>query len=993
MAHSDVRPLLHLPPAPPELRGRLAAGRAIAWSEPVTIVTYDPGEPLREPMFLARRVYQGSSGRVYPIPFVDRISGEGRPRRWQAVHLENEYVRVLVLPEIGGRIHVGLDKTNGYDFFYRNNVIKPALVGLAGPWISGGVELNWPQHHRPGTFLPTEWRIQEDEDGTATVWCGDHEPMTRMAATHGVRLRPGRAVVELEVRLHNRTSERQTFLWWANVAARVHEHYQSFFPPDVQHVADHARRAVTAFPAADRPYYGVDYPARARERPGADRIDFFANIPVPTSYMVVDSDEGFFGGYDHAADAGFVHVADRRISPGKKQWTWGSAPFGDAWHAHLTDADGPYVELMAGVYTDNQPDFSWLLPGETKTFTQFWYPIRDIGVAHAASTEVAVHVGGSDDGAATGGVPVRHRAPYAGVAVTRCLPGARIAVRDASGRELVRATADLSPAAPFVAELPAGADGRLSIEVRDRAGALLLSWTRPDERARPEPATASEPPAPEEVESVEELVLVGVHLVQYRHPTRSPLPYWREALRRDDGNAAAHLALGDWEYRHARYPQADAHLARAIARLTRRNANPADTEALYLRGLVLRRMDRRAEARAMFAKAAWDGARASAALLEHARLDAEDGADARALGDLEAAARRDPQDVRVWTARAVLLERAGRHGEARECLATALRIDPLDVTARVVADPDAVADPHALLDAAGDLARLGEHERAIAALDRAVELPVGPLGNARPLARYLAALEHERAGRPAEATRARAEARAQDRALAFPSGLDAHDALTAALRAEPDDAVAHSLLGMLLYDLGRGAEALDSWRTAIDLGLVDAVLRRNAALAAYEAGDERLAWDSLVSARALDPADGRLLYELDQLAERLEHPAVERLARLEAALPLVLARDDLAVVYADLLVDAGRASEAVALLASRVFQPWEGGEGRALAAWDRARAAAGLPREDPPASLGEARPLVPPPAPVRPDGTTDYFATSLPELLLFPPRERMRERG
>ena len=132
-----------------------------------------------------------------------------------------------------------------------------------------------------------------------------------MSAQHGVRLRPDSSVIELVVRLHNRTSERQTFLWWANVAARVHEDYQSFFPEDVRYVADHARRALTAFPAADRPYYGVDYPALAEADPGADRIDYYRNIPVPTSYMIVDSQEDFFGGYDHAAGAGFVHWAER----------------------------------------------------------------------------------------------------------------------------------------------------------------------------------------------------------------------------------------------------------------------------------------------------------------------------------------------------------------------------------------------------------------------------------------------------------------------------------------------------------------------------------------------------------------------------------------------------------------------------------------------------------------------------------------------------------
>jgi hypothetical protein len=250
-----------LPDAPPSLRATLQDGGAIAWNEPLAIRTYEAGVPSRYPMYLDNRVYQGSSGKVYPIPFTERISDESTVREWQAVHLENRYLRLVILPELGGRIHVGYDKTTGYDFFYRNNVIKPALVGLAGPWISGGVEFNWPQHHRPATYMPVETVIEDGADGSVTVWCGDHDPFARMSAQHGIRLRPDSSVIELVVRLHNRTSERQTFLWWANVAARVHDEYQSFFPEDVRYVADHARRALTAFPAADRPYYGVDYPA------------------------------------------------------------------------------------------------------------------------------------------------------------------------------------------------------------------------------------------------------------------------------------------------------------------------------------------------------------------------------------------------------------------------------------------------------------------------------------------------------------------------------------------------------------------------------------------------------------------------------------------------------------------------------------------------------------------------------------------------------------
>src|SRR5262247_2554063 len=219
-----------------------------AWVETVNIPTYGVGAPDKNPMFLEKRVYQGSSGAVYPHPVIDRVFDEKVDQEYTAVFLENRYLKIMLLPELGGRVQMALDKTNGYHFVYYNRVIKPALVGLAGPWISGGIEFNWPQHHRPATFLPVDWEVEEHADGSKTIWCGDHDPMCRMKGMHGVCLHPGKAYLELKVRVYNRTPLVQTFLWWANVATRVHEAYQSFFPPDVYYVADHARRSMSEYP-------------------------------------------------------------------------------------------------------------------------------------------------------------------------------------------------------------------------------------------------------------------------------------------------------------------------------------------------------------------------------------------------------------------------------------------------------------------------------------------------------------------------------------------------------------------------------------------------------------------------------------------------------------------------------------------------------------------------------------------------------------------------
>jgi tetratricopeptide (TPR) repeat protein len=959
-----------LPETPNELRADLAAGKAVAWYESVEIPTYEPSEPAPFPMYLDQRVYQGSSGRVYPMPFIESIESEPVMRRWNAIHIENQYIRVMILPELGGRIHVAYDKTTDYDFFYRNNVIKPALVGLTGPWMSGGVEFNWPQHHRPATFLPVESTIERHNDGSVTVWCSDHDPFARMRGTHGIRLGGASSTIRLDVRLHNRTSLPQTFLWWANVAVRVHDDYQSFFPEDVRFVADHARRAITAFPSADRPYYGVDYAQRAADNPGADRLDFFRNIPVPTSYMVVDTNHEFFGGYDHAVGAGFVHWADRRVAPGKKQWTWGDAPFGQAWDRLLTDADGPYVELMAGVYTDNQPDFSWLASGETKRFSQFWYPIPAIGVAHEATPLAAIHVD-------------REEIFAAAVAVTSPQPGAQLRVLDADGASLFEAVADLAPGAAWNVEFPVAFERGMSVELVESSGRPLVHWHAPEPAGSDEPWTATTPPAPADVESTDELFFIGQHLVQYRHPSRSPLPYWEEALRRDPSDSRVLTALAELAFRAGEYNTAADLAQKALARISGRNANPRNAEALYLLGLIESRRGNDREARAKFAKASWDAAYAAPAGLEMARQSAREGQYAAVLHDLDELDAVAADDRRRGPVRVIALRRLGRADEADDALARLRAEEPLNPVLTYLHSGDLPADGHLLVDIAIELAQAGELDSALDVLSHAAQSPATPAGNVAPLALYHRAVIFERLGRPEDAAAERAAARVLERRWCFPAGLDDHDALRAAVRGE-NDPVAGYLLGMLLYDAGRRTEALTLWEDAIRAGVDDALVRRNAGLASYNiAHNDDRALEHYDRAVEHEPSNARLLFERDQLAGRVDESDASRVARLSAKFDVVQERDDLIVEYADLLVRTGQAAAALELLEDRKFQPWEGGEGRVLGSWDRARAALGLPLIDPPASLGEGRPLYEPPVARRADGEIDYFATSLPELLLF----------
>jgi tetratricopeptide (TPR) repeat protein len=955
-------PRLQLPSAPDSETGAVKA-----WQEPVVMKTYLPADPDPNPLFLEKRVYQGSSGKVYPLPVIDRVATTPCEHAWQAVHLENEYLRIMVLPEIGGRIHIGYDKINGYDFFYRQNVIKPALVGLAGPWISGGVEFNWPQHHRPATFLPVEVAIEREPDGSVTVWCSDHDPMSRMKGMHGICLRPGRAYLELKVRLYNRSCDTQTFLWWANVAARVHEHYQSFFPHDVRFVADHAKRAVTEFPQSLGTYYGIPYGERARhgvppeEMPRhfvpdgsypANDLSWYANIPVPTSYMIANSRQDFFGGYDHAARAGMVHVANHHISPGKKQWTWGNHEFGYAWDRSLTDADGPYIELMAGVYTDNQPDFSFLAPGETKTFSQFWYPIRAIGVPDTANLHAALRTEREGD-------QLRVH-----LLVTRTIEAATLRLTDEDEHSVIW-RGPLRPEDPLQTLLPLHARNHAWVLQLENADEVLLRYAPAETTPAPAPDEATEPPAPEQIRSTDELYLTGLHLEQYRHATRSPEPYWREAVRRDPGDSRANNALGRMHLRRGEFALAESCLRNAIARLTARNPNPFDSEAYYNLGMALLFQRRDSDAYDAFYKATWSAAWRGPAYHRLAELDLRGNRPAVALEHLERLLRTDAENLNVLNLRVIALRQLERSSEADAALAAIRALDPLDIWSRFLTTGLPPADAGLRLDLAYDCIRAGllnDAERILESETEAIEI-------------YTLSLIYSLHDDIDQSRELLLQAAAADPVGVFPSRLEEMLALEAAIATNPLDARAPYYLGNFFYDRRRHRDAIVQWQSATKLDPTFPTAWRNLGIAYYNVEhDAERAREAYRRAREAAPHDARIFYEYDQLCKRMGDDPEARLATLEAERDLVALRDDLSVELACLYNQVSRPAEALALLLSRSFQPWEGGEGLVLGEYVRAQlllgraalAAGDAPAaldhfqaaDQPPESLSEARHLL-----------------------------------
>ena len=976
-----------------------------AWREIVTIPTYEIGKAEKNPIFLEKRVYQGSSGVVYPYPVIESIANEPTPKEWKVVFIENEYIKVMVMPELGGRIQMAYDKVKQRHFVYYNHVIKPALVGLTGPWISGGIEFNWPQHHRPSTYLPVDCDIVNNEDGSVTVWVNEMERMFHQKGAAGFTLRPGCAYLEIQGRVSNRTPLPQTFLWWANPAVEVNDEYQSVFPPDVNAVFDHGKRAVSSFPIATGTYYKMDYSA------GVD-ISNYKNIKVPTSYMAVNSKYDFEGGYENDTHGGMLHVASHHFSPGKKQWTWGNGDFGKAWDRNLTDeapllsppggtnyspADSslrgevgrglfrPYIELMAGVYTENQPDFSWLMPYEEKQFTQYFMPYREIGVVKQASKDFIVGLtpnpsptGEGSDGAVQFKVLATSKQEV------------RIVLRRKDGEEYYNKVVTLSPEAVFEETvdvkgatlnellftinkpLPWGkATGRRALLGNGVGGGL--SWQAEPDEIRPIPDAAEAALSPEDTKTNDQLYLTGLHLEQYRHATWSALDYYEEALRRDPNDVRCLNQTGLWYLRRGRFDKAEPYLRKAVRIWQKRNPNPYEGEAIFNLALCLKYQalhnwtisqfnnlatpgnsemvklsnSQMTEAYELFWKSTWNKAWADAGYFEAACISTSEGRYDDALDELNRSLVFNSCNHKARALKATVLRKMGQEDEAQTWIQESLKLDRFNYGCLYEAHQldhlkelmhDNVYNYHELaLDYAqaglwkecADILRLCHTESTESTEKAALE---------HPLTYYYMGYAKAMQGKADEAKAWFEKAEVAKPDYCFPNRLEDVLVLEKAKTENPQGAKAPYYLGCLYYDKRQYDVAIENWELSARLDPTFPTVWRNLALARFnKENKQQEAVEYMEKAFTLDPTDSRILMELDQLYKRLQKPHQERLDFLQQYPQLIAQRDDLVLEEITLLNQLGRYEEAMAKLDAHQFHPWEGGEGKVPAQYQICR--------------------------------------------------------
>ena len=861
----------------------------------LVIPTYPEPKAEDLPMFAENRVHQRTSGNPYPNKVVLKVNRDRKiNKEYEVVVLENEYLKIEILPEIGGRIYSALDKTTGYDFFYKQHVIKPALIGVLGSWISGGVEFNWPFHHRASGFMPCDYKLETLSDGSAVCHLSEHDPIDRMKGMVSIILRPNEKRFETRMRLYNRTDTAHSFLWWENAAVPVHEKYQIFFPQDVHYVNFHYLKSRITYPVAgDGIFNGIPM-NEPRD------ISYHKNTVPATSYFASASDYDFFGGYDHAKQCGVVHIGDHHLSPGKKMFTWGYCQLARSWENALTDTDGQYAELMAGSYSDNQPNFSWLEPYETKEFSQYWYPISKVGAPTFANLEIAFKID-RENGVLR-------------VQSTKVHKNAKITVTD-NEKTFFETVVDLSPESCL--DFKTGTLPQYVTVSVSAGGETLAAYEEKNFDKFNMPDVIEDMPIAAEMNSAEELYLAGVHVAQYRDPAVEPDSYWKEALKRDINHIPSLIAMAKYEYSLYNFESAKDYAERAIKNVTLYNERVQSGEVYYVYARILEALGEYKRAYDYYYKAAWAADSVGKSMTRIAMLDIRNKDYKAAIKHADTALDYGRNNSLAKAARVIATK--SLRLDASEMINEELTADPLNHYMRYLSDTEdfyGIMDSNPLetvLDIVTDFDAMGLYEENVKLLDGLLKAKPE---TAQPMLFYALGYYKYLCGEDGEDEYKKGSA--AEIGKTFPVRKEEMRILENVI-AKTNDKKAKMLLGCLLYNKRHYCEAAKLWEECDDYISV-----RNLSVAYFShlnRKDEAL--PLMMKAISLAEDSEEIIYETVVLMDKLGIPAKEKIDFLTSH---KITRDDCFTELAKAYNQDLQPEKAIETLMSHSFVPCEGGE-------------------------------------------------------------------
>ena len=872
---------------------------ARVWEAPLVIPTYELGLPDPNPALLQKP----GSRPIYPYPMLDSLTNVRKEKTYKAVYLENEYLKVTVLPEIGGHLYAIFDKTANRDVLYTNHVLKYGLVAIRGAWVSGGIEWNFPDGHTVTTVSPIDYAVRTEVDGSASVTVGDTERVQRMQWAVTIRLRPGRKVVETDVTLNNRRDVPGRYWFWATAAAHATDDLRFVYP--MREAYPHAYWPIFSFPIEK----GVD-------------VSTYRGVTNALSLFARNSKRDFMGVYYEKSDWGVVHVADHREVPGKKTWTWGTDDAGSIWIDKLTEKDGQYVEFQAGRY-ETQMEHEFLAPHRVERFTENWYPVAGLG-------------GGFSEATADAALRVTREGSKLQVAanVNAIFEDAELKA-EVEGQPFATKRVSLNPADAFHAafDIPARLDAQpIDVRLTDKTGRDLVHYrtdTPLDGNPEFHPATRPVPERPVPG-SAEQAYVQGLAADKKSNELVARAAYM-EALQRDPGFAPANIALGLSFYRSGEYDKTAGHLTAAL----KRNRDAGD--AHYFLGLTRRAQHQYSAAADELLWAVRSGYRESAARHVLGEMALELAKPLEALQHLSQAVMLDPRDLKARTLLAMAERVSGKLDDAQTNVDRVVRQMPIDYLAlseqhliykaRGKDVESGLAhqelwrvldrEPDSVLELAFDYAAAGRIGETIEVLDEAVRR-----GRTYPMLYYALGYFCGMRKNDARAVSSYALGAKGDPAYVFPHRVEEIAVLRAAVEKNPQDGRAFYYLGNVLASKERAAEAAEAWRAAVSLDPANGVAHRNLARTLWRDGEKKQAVDEYERAFHAAPGDFHLHLELSEML-----PASLAVALLELAPAEVRAHPAVLQSLASALVEDGQYSEAAALLDKTQFVSGEGEKG------------------------------------------------------------------
>lgn len=879
------------------------------WEEQQVIPTWEIGPPEKHPAFPETIANHFSDRKVYPYPYKDILTKKETDKIYQTCWLENEFIRVLITPEIGGKLYGAKDKTNDYNFFYWQPTVKPALIGLTGAWVSGGIEWNFPTGHRNTTFSPVSYRLMDNEDGSKTVWTGETEWVFGMRWIVGITIFPNKSVIEAKIRLLNPTPLQHSYYSWTTTATHANENYQLIYPTDI--MTDHGYHHYYHWPEHE----GVD-------------ISWWKNIPNASSYFAHEPG-GFFGGYDHGKQAGTVICGNEHIMIGKKFWTWGTSPSGRIWDWILSDGGGPYAEPQAGSYSDNQPDFHWMTPGDIKSFSLFFFPVKEIGLFKQANKHGALNL------------EFKENRIKIGVYSTSLLEQALIRLTE-NGNIIFEHKGEIDPSRPFLHELSVKAacddHSAYSLELLDKSGKSLISYTPQENRSAELPVRKESNSTPEDVKSTDELWIIGDKAYKFRYPGKAK-HFFNKIIKRDSLNTRARISLAEMDIKSAKYESALNHLHLASER--------ADDygKIFFLNGVAQESLEDFTSAYKSYYRAVHFHTHLSAAYERIARIDMHNGNYSLAVDHAQKAIANNTLNPQLWALKASALRKCGRFEDALKTAGHAQSLDPLNSFAvyeyilalerleknseqnRILLKQLLINDYQYYIHLASEYIHCGLYLEANDVLNMALDNKIAP----KALLYYYLGYCYDVLNEKENARNAFNKGLSEQNDYVFPFRQLALKVFKRALVYNQNDHRAYYYLGMVNAGMNNGAESIIQWKKSIEIDPNNAKAYRNLGLlyAGYPEIEVNLERSKSFYEEAfrLAPDNSLILNELDKVNTRLSMPSKDRLALLKKNKKIVESRDRLLIAMLDLMMENGDYEEALPYYFNHEFYNWEGGYG------------------------------------------------------------------